>query len=94
MLAGMAKLGCDIVDIDSQVPLAEAREKMGPNQVLLGNLDPVRSLRDGTPETVLETVAECHRQAGPRYIVAAGCEVVRDTPLANMRALGEYSRSH
>ncbi len=94
MLAGMAKLGCDIVDIDSQVPLAEAREKMGPNQVLLGNLDPVRVLRDATPETVFGALAECHRQAGPRYIVAAGCEVVRDTPLANMRALAEYARSH
>ena len=94
MLAGMARLGCDIVDIDSQVPLAEAREKMGPNQVLLGNLDPVRVLRDATPETVFGALAECHRQAGPRYIVAAGCEVVRDTPLANMRALAEYARSH
>jgi MtaA/CmuA family methyltransferase len=94
MLEGMARLGCDIVDIDSQVPLAEAREKMGPNQVLLGNLDPVRVLRDATAETVFGALAECHRQAGPRYIVAAGCEVVRDTPLANMRALVEYARSH
>lgn len=94
MLAGMAKLGCDIVDIDSQVPLAEAREKMGPNQVLLGNLDPVRVLRDATPEAVFAALAECHRQAGPRYILAAGCEVVRDTPLANMRALADYARDH
>ncbi|HSB15699.1 MAG TPA: uroporphyrinogen decarboxylase family protein [Bryobacteraceae bacterium] len=94
MLTGMAKLGCDIVDIDSQVPLAEAREKMGPNQVLLGNLDPVRVLRDATPEAVFAALMECHRQAGPRYIVAAGCEVVRDTPLANMRALAEFARSH
>lgn len=94
MLTGMAKLGCDIVDIDSQVPLEEAREKMGPNQVLLGNLDPVRVLRDATPEAVFAALMECHRQAGPRYIVAAGCEVVRDTPLANMRALAEFARSH
>ena len=94
MLAGMAKLGCDIVDIDSQVPLAEAREKMGPNQVLLGNLDPVRVLLDATPEAVFAALAECHRQAGPRYIVAAGCEVVRDTPLANIRALADYARDH
>lgn len=94
MLEGMGKLGCDVVDIDSQVPLAEAREKMGPNQVLLGNLDPVRVLRDSTPETVLTAVEECHREAGPRYIVGAGCEVVRDTPVANMRALADYASSH
>ena len=94
ILEGMAALGCDMVDIDSQVPLSMAREKMGPNQVLLGNLDPVRVLCNGTPESVTAAVAECHRQAGPRYIIGAGCEVTRDTPAENMRALAEYARSH
>ena len=36
---------------------------MGPHQVLLGNVDPVRVMRDGTPETVEATLRECHRQA-------------------------------
>lgn len=92
ILGLMGKLGCDIVDIDAAAPLAEAREKMGPQQVLLGYLDPVRVLRDGTPESVTSAVAECCRLAGPRYIIGAGCEVVRDTPLENMRALEEYAR--
>jgi uroporphyrinogen-III decarboxylase len=26
--------------------------------------------------------------------VAAGCEVVRDTPVENLRALCEYARAH
>ncbi|MFB3923492.1 MAG: uroporphyrinogen decarboxylase family protein [Terriglobia bacterium] len=94
ILAGMGRLGCEIVDLDSMVSLAEAREKMGAHQVLLGNLDPVRVLRDATPEGVTTATAECHRQAGPRYIAGAGCEVPRDTPPANLRALAEYARSH
>jgi len=94
VLEGIGNLGADIVDIDSQVPLSEARQKMGPNQVLLGNLDPVRELRDGSPASVTAALAECHRQAGPRYIVAAGCEVTRDTPPENMRALARYAQTH
>lgn len=94
ILAGMGRLGCEIVDLDSMVSLAEAREKMGAGQVLLGNIDPVRALRDAMPEGVTAAIAECHRQAGPRYIVGAGCEVPRDTPLANLRALAEYAQSH
>ena len=77
ILAGMGRLGCEIVDLDYMVPVAQAREEMGAQQVLLGNLDPVRALRDGTPESVMAAIAECHRQAGPRYIVGAGCEVPR-----------------
>ena len=94
LLEGMGKLGCDIVDLDWTVPMQEGREKMGPEQVLLGNLDPVRALRDGTPESVYAAVGECHRQAGPRFIVGAGCEVTRDTPAANLQALVAYAREH
>ena len=94
ILKGIGELGCDFIDVDSMVPMSEAREKMGPEQVLLGNLDPVRDLRNGTPQSVCARVAECHREAGPRFIVGAGCEVPRDTPAANVHALVRYARQH
>jgi MtaA/CmuA family methyltransferase len=94
ILAGMGRLGCEIVDLDFMVPLAQAREKMGPAQVLLGNIDPVRVLRNGTPESVTAAIAECHHQAGPRYIVGAGCEIPRGTPAENVRALVHYAQGH
>ncbi len=94
ILAKIGCLGCDIVDIDFLAPFDKAREEMGPQQVLLGNIDPVRVLRNGTPETVTAAIAACHHQAGPRYIVSAGCEVPRDTPEANVRALTEYARAN
>ena len=93
-LAGMGRLGCEIVDLDSLAPMAEGRAAMGANQVLLGNLNPVTVLRNGTPEQVAAAVAQCHRDAGSRYIVGAGCEVPRDTPEANLRALCEYAKAH
>lgn len=94
ILGGMGRLGCEIVDIDFLVPLAEARAAMGPDQILLGNIDPVRVLRDGTPESVTAAIAACHRDAGPRYIVGAGCEVTRDTAPENLRALSQYALCH
>jgi MtaA/CmuA family methyltransferase len=84
---GMGRLGCDIVDLDWMAPVGEAREKMGPQQVLLGNIDPVKVLRKGTPEGIAAAISDCHRQAGARYIIGAGCEVVRDTPPENLRAM-------
>ncbi len=85
-------LGCDLVDVDFMVPLARCREAMGSAQVLAGNIDPVQMLRGGTPESVAEALAECRRQAGPRYIVAAGCEIPRDAPEANVRAMCDFAR--
>jgi len=93
ILAGMGKLGCEMVDLDFMVPVTEGRAQMGPSQVLAGNIDPVRVLRDGSPASVTAAIAECHRQAGPRYIVGAGCEVPRDTPPENVRALVRYAQT-
>ena len=93
ILPGMGRLGCEMVDLDFPVPIREAREKMPSAQVLAGNIDPVRVLKDSSPEGVTAAIAECHRQAGSRYIVAAGCEVPRGTPHENLRALVEYARS-
>lgn len=94
VLAGMGRVGAAIVDLDYFSPVAEARAAMGPGQVLLGNIDPVRVLRNGTAEGVAEAIAQCHREAGPRYIVGAGCEVPRDTPVENLAALCGYAREH
>lgn len=93
IVGAMGRLGCEIVDLDYLTSIAEAREAMGPDQILLGNLNPVSDLRDSTPERVTAAIAECHRQAGSRYIVGAGCEVPRDTPRENVRALTEYACS-
>jgi MtaA/CmuA family methyltransferase len=94
ILGGMGRLGCEIVDLDFPSPLAEGRAQMGPDQVLLGNLNPMKVLRDGSAATVAAAIAECHRQAGPRFIVGAGCEVPRDTPRENVRTLTQYARTH
>jgi MtaA/CmuA family methyltransferase len=90
--AGMGRLGCGIVDLDYLTPIAQARAVMSTDQILLGNLDPVRALRNVAAPEVRSAIAECHRQAGSRYIVGAGCEIPRDTPPDNVRALIDYAR--
>jgi MtaA/CmuA family methyltransferase len=87
----MGRLRCEIVDLDFMVPLSQARAKMGTRQVLLGNLHPVHAVRDGTPEGIKQALAECHRQAGRRYIVGAGCEIPRGTPAENLLAMRDYA---
>lgn len=93
ILEPIGRLGCDIVDLDFMVSVEGARKAMGEGQILLGNIDPVRVLKNGTPESVTRAIAQCHREAGPRYIVGAGCEIPRDTPSENVQALTRYART-
>lgn len=93
ILSDIALLGVDILDVDSAVSMADARARTGENQVLLGGIDPVRVLLNGTPAEVEAAVLRCRAEAGARYIVGAGCEVPRGTPpenLAVLRACSEH----
>ena len=94
ILRGMGTVGAEIVDLDFLAPVGDGRREMGPDQVLLGNVEPVGVLRNGTPEQVRETIAACHSAAGENFIVSAGCEVCRDTPEENLRVLCDYAKCH
>lgn len=92
IVGSMGRLGCEIVDIDAPVPMSMARAAVGPDQILLGNLDPVAVILNGPPTDVTQEVQSCHEAAGPRFIVGAGCEIPRDAPLGNVEALAACSR--
>jgi MtaA/CmuA family methyltransferase len=93
IVEGMGSTGADIIDLDSPTPLDHARRAMPAPQVLLGNIDPVRTLQDGTPDSIETALAECFEQAGPGYICGAGCEMPRGTPHANVDAMARFARS-
>ena len=93
ILDGIGRLNCEIVDLDYPASVAAARQTMGQQTALLGNINPVAVLRNSSPDAIRAALAECHRQAGPRFVVGAGCEVVRDTPLENFQALIDYARN-
>jgi len=93
LLADIGTLGCDIVDLDYPASVADARAAMGPRQVLLGNLDPVRAITDSNPQAIRAALAAAHRAAGhAAFIVGAGCEIPRGTPPENLRAMAAYAR--
>lgn len=88
----LGSLQCDMVDLDFMNPMDEARSVMGDDQVLLGNINPVSVLKDGSAEDVYEGIKLCHQQSGLGYIVGAGCEVPRGTPHENVLAMSRYAK--
>ncbi len=91
LVDAFATLGCDIVDLDSLVDLREARARVGPRQVLLGNVNTVSVVRNGTADDVRRALRQCARDAGPAWISGAACEVPRLSPPENVRCFAEVN---
>ena len=58
LLEEIAMLNCDFIDIDYPVPMSVARDKLGPDQIIAGNLNPVTVLQDSTPEQINKELKE------------------------------------
>ncbi|MEI7807750.1 MAG: uroporphyrinogen decarboxylase family protein, partial [Verrucomicrobiota bacterium] len=85
----LAKLGCEIVDLDTLVDMRAARAAMGDKQVLLGNIHTVNVVKNGKLEDVRSELAKCRADAGAAWIAGAGCEVPRHSPPENVRCFAQ-----
>ncbi len=84
-----AELGVDVISIGPEGDLAAAKQALAGKTALMGNLDPVNVLQNGTPE---EVAGETRRlmeigKPGGAYIFDSGEMVPRETPEENMRAM-------
>jgi MtaA/CmuA family methyltransferase len=85
-----ARTGADVIEVDHKVDLATARRVIGDRACVIGNVDPVTMLLQGTPERVRAVADECLAVAGDGgYILGSGCVVPRMTPLENVRSMVE-----
>lgn len=87
ILPGLAQLGAEIVDLDWQVDMAEARRVLGAKTVLTGNLDPVNAVMKSSPDQIRKDVIDVYREVGNPYMVGAGCEIPPGTAPENLKAL-------
>lgn len=89
MLGLLASTGADVVAIDSLVDLRFAKQEIGGRACLIGNVDPVAVMLNGSPHLVQETARECIAAAsvGGGYILGTGCEVPPGAPVENILAL-------
>lgn len=88
--------GIDILSADHAIDLAAAREIVGKTICLMGNVDPITVMWNGTPEMIRDESYKCIDKAGAdgRFILSAGCEVPKDTPLQNIQAIVMAAKSY
>lgn len=79
--------GADILSLD-EVNFGFARRALGNEVILMGNV-PTQLIHQGTAEVVKDAARKCLADAGPRMILSSACDVPRDAPIENVRAIVE-----
>ncbi len=87
LLESLKDLNADIVDLDWQVDIGHAREIIGNEVVLGGNINPVL-VQDRSEEEVYALSRRLvDNFKDQKYLLAAGCEITVLTPHKNLMAM-------
>ena len=91
VLERMAKSGVDIVSVDWTVDMAEARQRLGSNVKVQGNMDP--GVLFGSQNFIRDRILDNIRKAGNRgHIFNLGHGVLPGTPEDNVRFFFETAK--
>jgi len=95
VLEVMADTGAHILELDSKVNLAVAKARVGNRVCLMGNLNPVTVLWQGSAAEVERAALEAISDAGANggFILGSGCEVPVAAPQENLKAMIHAARS-
>jgi len=97
LLKLLPETGADIIDIDYPVDFGSAVNALFPCIAANGNIEPSRILLQGTSNDVEDAIRKCILVSQANTFISAGCEVPRDTPPENLKAVSEtlwkYSNS-
>ncbi|MFA5809965.1 MAG: uroporphyrinogen decarboxylase family protein, partial [Thermoleophilia bacterium] len=96
ILTRMAETGAAVLEIDSPVDLAAAREAVGDKVVLKGNIDAAAVIEKGSLADVEQAVrlAMEAAKAGGRFILSTGDSIPVSAPEENVSALVEFGRKY
>jgi uroporphyrinogen decarboxylase len=90
LLERMAKSGADILTIDWTVDMADARDRLGKDMIVQGNLDP--GVLFGSQAFIRDRILDTIRKANSRHILNLGHGILPNTPEENAAFFFEIAK--
>jgi uroporphyrinogen decarboxylase len=90
----MCETGAEGLSLDSMVDFNKIVPQIIDDVVLIGNLDPVRILRDLSPDQVKQETQKFLEQTKGinNLILSSGCDLPQDTPIENIKAFIDVAK--
>ena len=87
----MVATGAAAYHFGNKCRMEEVIDDVPPTALAMGNIDPVSVFKDGTPDTMRQTVADLldTMRDHPNFVLSSGCDTPPHTPLANIEAFFE-----
>ena len=95
----MIETGVSAVSLDSReagVDLPSVAQKLPPDVVVMGNVNPTGSLLCGKPHDVETEVSDLLKRMAPypNFVLSTGCDLPQETPLENIHAFMRVGRRY
>ena len=80
--------GCRLYHFGNAIDMAAMMPHVPANCIAMGNVDPARQFRNGTPESVYAATTEVMEKCSkyPNFVISSGCDIPPMTDWENIRA--------
>ncbi len=88
LLPNMAKIDAAAYSFGNAIDIETTLKVLSEEKMVIGNIDPAGTLRNGNPEMIRKEVLELMERCGkyPNFVIASGCDIPPMTPLENLQA--------
>jgi uroporphyrinogen decarboxylase len=97
ILEDMVETGAGIISLDNQVSLKIAKNRIGNQVCLMGNVRPIETMHDGNEAEVtnesIDCLCQCHNNLRG-FILSSGCQIPMGTPFKNIEAMMIAARTY
>ncbi len=94
LLEEMVATGAEGLSLDSDVNFADMANKCPDDVVLIGNINPVQTVMEKTPEEIRQDVLTLRHSMKnhKNFLLSTGCDLPLETPIENVKAFIKAGR--
>lgn len=80
--------------VGNAIDIEEALKVIPQDKMVIGNIDPAGTIRNGNPETVYKETTDLLERCGkyPNFVIASGCDIPPVSPMENIQAFFDAVR--
>lgn len=88
LLDNIKEIGTGAYSFGNAIDIEETLKVIPEDAVVIGNIDPAGTFRNGTPEKIRKETLELLERCGKykNFVIASGCDIPPMTPLENIQA--------
>ena len=91
MADSIARTGAAAFHFGNSVKMTDMLKMMPEDKLIMGNVDPARELKNGTPESIRKAVFDIMSEATryDNFVISSGCDIPPSAPIENIDAFFE-----